>query len=239
MALVLDHADTALERWLCASLENVSVEFVESVSTVEPVPDTARGRSSVAVVLAAVSERQERRDTEVNDIRDRDGRVTARQRSLRFFDVDYRISVPGDPRRGHVVLGWLLQALVDADTIAPDHLPEPLRDLDVPVEISMPADPPPPGGGVGQGIGLLVRLVVPVAPTPTTDVAAPAVELHLDMSPAPVVGRAAVFAEDTTRRFVGERAWTTVRRREAIAPVPPDLADGSTSSTRRRPRKPS
>lgn len=211
---VIDHADSALERWLTATLDVASVDFVASVdpsSTDQPI---------VAVVLSAVAERVERRDNDVADVRDADGRVTARRRSLRFFDLDYRVSVTGDQRAAHAVLGRLLQALVDTDTIDSELLPAPLRELEVPIEVTLQAGRAG-GGSSTDGLGLLVRLVVPVAPTPDEDISAPAVELHLDMSPPPVVG-ALPSGDDTTRRFLGERTWTTVRRREAIAPVRPE-----------------
>ncbi len=78
-------------------------------------------------MLLSVTERSDRRDTDVTDVRDADGRVVARQPSMRFFDVDYGIVATGDPRAGHAVLGRLVQALVDDDVIDPEFVPPSLR----------------------------------------------------------------------------------------------------------------
>jgi hypothetical protein len=225
VGVVIDQADDALERWLCAMLDVDEVDVVAAGD----VADTAPSAQRVQVALVAVAERVERRDTEVADRRDDDGRVTARQRSLRFFDVDYRVSVTGDARAAHRTLGRLLQALVDVDTVAGDHLPESLASLGVPIEIALVT---PQDRGAESGSALTIRLLVPVQPRADTEIAPPAVALHLDVSPPPGSGGPRhPDAEDAASRLLGERAWTTVRRREAIAPVPSGAADATSKGS--------
>ncbi len=216
---VIDHADEALERWLSTVLDIDAVTFVAAHTDGSSTDGSSTSASSVEISLLAVSERRERRDTEVRDVRDDEGRVTARQRSLRYFDVDYRVAVTGDARAAHATLGRLLQALVDVDTIAEEHLPELLRDTNVPIEIGLLPTGVPDGGATGRsGVGLDLRMLLPVRPSADGDIAAPAVALHLDVSPPPdVAGAARSGADrDTARQLLGERSWTTVRRREEI-----------------------
>ena len=224
---VIDQADEALDRWLCAMLDVATVDFVTSDDHGDA--STSARKQRVQVALVAVAERLERRDTDVADRRDDEGRVTARQRSLRFFDVDYRVSVTGEARAAHLTLGRLLQALVDVDTIDAEHLPDTLASLGVPIEIGLvPASSPSERPG-GPATSLTVRVLVPVQPSPDTEVAPPAVELHLDVSPPPGSNdrHPRSRADDVASRLLGEREWTTVRRREAIAPTPPAAADSS------------
>ena len=77
---MLEHADAALESWFAQLGVDVSFERAD---------DSARAkRPTVSLVLHHIRERTEQRDNEVRDLRDDDGRVTGRQRSDRFFEVD-------------------------------------------------------------------------------------------------------------------------------------------------------
>lgn len=216
---MIDQTDEAVERWLAAML---GVQHVEFVTGGEEPAAPAAGDQRIEVTLVGVAERSERRDTDVSDVRDDDGRVTARQRSLRFFDVDYRVSVTGEARAAHAMLGRLLQALVDVDTIEPDYLPDALRALDVPIELTLAPDSASTqrGSSARSGVGLELRVLLPVRPSADDEIAPPATSLHLDVSPPPERDRTGAPRgdDDTTTRFVGERSWTTVRRREAISP---------------------
>lgn len=208
---MIHHADAALEAWFDASLPKVSVTFDE------PDADNRSRSPRLHLQLSGVREQTAKRNTEENDIRDEAGRVVARQRAIRFFDVDYRCSVSGPHPAAHEVLGALLQLVVDHEVVPVEHLPEPLREIGEPVELTLAAPPSP-------SASLVLRLGVPVQPTPEREIAPPAVELHLDMLPAP--GRtapAADAAEDeaaprAASDVLDERRWTTVRRRERITP---------------------
>lgn len=220
---MIDHADTALERWLGATIDPATIDFVDAP---EPDGDPAAGGSSrphardrtrgvsAAVTLLALAEKVERRDREIADVRDDTGRVTARQRSLRWFELDYRIALSGDTREAHRLLGALVQALVDDDVVAPEHLPDELVDLGVPVEISLR-----PGSVAGHGgAGVVVTLVVPARPRADAEIAEPVRELDLEMSPPPgAVARAPLQSTDD-ELLLTDRRWTTVRRRERISP---------------------
>lgn len=235
---MIEHADTALERWLsdtvaAAGCTLAGIDFRDTPDapdafhtsdSVERDASTAGGsrrprqRGLRAVVsLQALAEQLERRDRDVVDIRDRDGRVTARQRSLRWFELDYRIALDGDAREAHRVLGALVQSLVDDEMIAADLLPESLAALSVPIEIELR-----PGAVAGRGgTGLAVRLVVPAQPRPDLEIAEPVRELDLEMSPPPAArgaGSAAAAVIGDDELLLADRRWTTVRRRERIAP---------------------
>jgi len=217
---VIDQMDEAVERWLSAMLDVEHIEFV--TGNEEATSAQSARKQRIEVALLAVAERSERRDIDVSDVRDDDGRVMARQRSLRFFDVDYRVSVTGQARAAHVTLGRLLRALVDVDTIAAEYLPESLGAIDVPIEVGlMPSSSPAQQCHANLGgVGLDLRVLLPVRPSADSEIAPPATALHLDMSPPPDFdGAGSPHADDdATRRFVSERSWTTVRRRESISP---------------------
>ncbi len=69
--------------------------------------------------------------------------------------------------------------------------------------------------------GVVVRLVVPFEPAADAQISAPAIELHLDMAPPPDRARSRAGLLGAGRSdavdVLGERVWTTVRRRELIA----------------------
>jgi hypothetical protein len=234
---VIDHLDTALEHWLTTALDGIAVRFVSAVGA-----DDEHGEA-LAVVLLSVTERSDRRDTDVVDVRDADGRVVARQPSMRFFDVDYGIVATGDPRAGHAVLGRVVQALVDDDVIEPGLVPPPLRALDVPVELCICTDPASRELLLRRSAvpGVVVRLVVPFRPTADDRISAPAIELHLEMSPPPqpVVRPAGTFGAGRIDPVdvLAERVWTTVRRRELIALPTADEVTAPSSEANRTPTR--
>ncbi len=215
---VIHHADEALRSWFDELPVDGSVEV--SFDPPGDEPGKQPKRTTISLVLSAVREQTDKRDTEHRDLRDGDGRVVARQRSIRWFELDYLCTVAGPQPRAHEVLGSVVQLLVDHDAVPAGHLPEPLATVGEPVEVSLVAGT---AAGRGVGAGLTVRIVVPVQPTAEREIAAPAVELRLEMVPAP--GRTAKSTEsdpptDTDQGVdpIADRKWTTVRRRERIAP---------------------
>ncbi len=225
---MIEHADNALEQWLRATAGVTTVEFGDTATSDTASSDTATSgagpsgdagsagsrRSGATapvarITLLTLAEKVDRRDREVADVRDGDGRVTARQRALRWFELDYRIAIGGDPRDAHQLLGALVQALVDDDVIAAEHLPEALGALDVPLEIELRSAPV----SGRDGPGITVRLVVPVRPRADVEIAEPVHQLDLEMSPPPR-RRAGPGTDDEV--LLADRKWTTVRRREMI-----------------------
>jgi hypothetical protein len=210
---VIHHADAALASWFGELDEPVDVTF--ELSNVTP-GDGGRS-TTMSLLLAAVREQASKRNTESRDVRDDDGRVVARQPATRYFELDYVCSVTGPHPDAHRQLGRVLQLMVDHDVVPLEHLPPELADLDEPVEVAVVA----PTASLGTtAASLTIRLVVPVRPTPEREISRPAIELHLDMAPAP--GRTEAATSDTARdgpvEPVPERRWTTVRRRERITP---------------------
>jgi hypothetical protein len=68
---------------------------------------------------------------------------------------------------------------------------------------------------------------VPVQPRPDVEIAEPVTELDLEMTPAPGA-RAVVLSDEEL--LLADRRWTTVRRREMIAP--PDATSASAAGAR-------
>ena len=206
---MLEHADAALEAWF--SQLPVDVTF-------ERPGDTTPKRPTVSLVLHNIRERTEQRDNEIRDLRDEEGRVVGRQRSDRFFEVDYLCTVGGAHRAAHQALGAIIQLLVDAEEIPPEHVPSELAGLGYPIDVHMVASPTP----AATSGGVIIQLIVPVRPAAEREIGPPAEHLHLEMRPPPGATAPAADAADATSGDDGsteplERKWTTVRRRELIA----------------------
>lgn len=200
-------ADAALVSWLSTLACSVDV-VVGSASDADTGPSSRRAsRSTVNLELVAVREQTSRRDHEVHDVRDASGRVVERQRSTRWFELDYRCSAAGASLDAHRVLGAVVQLLVDHDAVPAEHVP---AELAAPLAVHFVPDE-----GTGVAAGIVLRVVVPVRPTPERTVAPPTVVLHLDVAqepaPEPEGDPTPSDAPAST-----ERAWTTIRRRELI-----------------------
>ena len=216
---MIEHADAALESWLTALRPPVDVSF----ERLEPGSGGKQKLPQVSLLLHGVREQNDKRDNQVRDVRDGEGRVIERQRSTRFFELDYLCTVSGDHRDAHRALGALIQMLVDHDVVPASHVPGELADLGYPIDVHLVATT---GFDVARasatttGAALVIRLVLPVRPTAEREIAPPAVELHLDMTPPPARRGATVIDVSSTPTAGDQdpdRKWTTVRRRELIA----------------------
>jgi hypothetical protein len=215
---MLEHADAALESWFA----HLPVDVI-----FEPLDDGRSKRPTVSLLLHNIRERTEQRDNEVLDVRDADGRVIGRQRSDRFFELDYLCRVGGDHRAAHAALGSIIQTLVDVEQIPDEHVPAELAELGHPLDVHLVSSSSP---GVAAG-GIVIQLVVPVRPAAEREIGPPAEHLHLEMKPPPgataaAAPSAAAVEDPESGSEPLERKWTTVRRREMIA-VP--LADEDTA----------
>ena len=214
---MIEHADAALESWFATLEPPVEVAFVRAVG--ESGDAVGAKQATLALTLHAVREQHDKRDNHIDDVRDFDGRVVARQKATRFFELDYVCSVSGEARAAHRTLGALVQLLVDHDVVPIDHVPAALAALGHPVDIELVPAPLP-------AAAVTVRLVVPVRPSADRQVGPPAVELHLDMRPPPGAERPTTASPPSDGSGdgvdavppIGERKWTTVRRREMIRP---------------------
>jgi hypothetical protein len=209
---MIEHADAALAAWLATLDPRVEVSF-------EPPGDTPAEHPVVALLIRSIAERTRQRDNEVRDVRDGGGLVVARQRSTRFFDVDYVCSVAGEPRRAHRALGSIIQLLVDHERIPTAFVPVELAELGYPIDVHLAA------GGPAVGAAIVIQVVVPVRPTADRTIAPPAEELQLDVLPPPRPRQTAVATPlpgrvaapvDAVAELAAKR-WTRVRRRELIA----------------------
>jgi Pvc16 N-terminal domain len=224
---MIEHADAALESWLATLQPNVDVTF----ERLDPEGSTSKSKHPlVSLLLHGVREQTDKRDNEVRDVRDRDGRVVERQRSTRFFELDYLCTVSGAHRDAHRAIGALIQLLVDHDVIPLSHVPTELADLGYPLDVHLVATTGfdvARASATSNAAALVIRLVLPVRPTSDREIAPPAVKLHLDMTPPPKRRGAAVIDVSSTTNASPDtrdpdRKWTTVRRRELIAsPVNP------------------
>lgn len=214
---MIEHADAALAAWLATLDPRVDVAFEAA--------DGAGKHPVATLLIRSIRERTKQRDNEVRDVRDTEGRVLERQRSTRFFDVDYVCSVAGEPVRAHRALGSIIQLLVDHERIPAEFVPAALAELGHPIDVHLTA------GGPAVGAAVVIQVVVPVRPTADRAIAPPAEELQLDLMPPPRPRQTAVATPlsghvadplDAVAELAAKR-WTRVRRRELI--VEPDRLD--------------
>jgi hypothetical protein len=232
---MIEHADAALAAWFATLDPPVDVSFERADAGAGPGASLAPGESTgkrggsssrptVYLSLSNVREQHDKRDNQIDDIRS-EGRVIGRQRATRFFELDYSCTVGGPAGDAHRALGAVLQLLVDHDVVPAAHVPEPLGELGYPIDIHLVASPLP-------AAALMVRLTLPVQPTPSTNVGPPTRSLHLDMAPPPHgAGGMLEPASDPDLPPVGERRWTTVRRRELIGSQPSVIERHDTTGT--------
>lgn len=214
---VIEHADAALADWL-HTLEPVGDVVFETAEAVDGGGKATAKQVVVTLSIRSIRERSDVRDVEVEDVRDDDRRVIERQRSTRWFDVDYQCTPVGDPIAAHRVLGAIIQLLVDHEHVPSKFVPAPVGG---PLEVSLVTPARGATGSAGRHAGVVIRVLVPVRPSADTAIAPPAEELALDMMPPPVP-RQAVVATPVVGAGVGpafdpdDRKWTRVRRREMI-----------------------
>lgn len=207
---MIEHADAALDAWLATLDPAVDVTF-------DRVTDAQSGsakRPLLSLVLTSVREQNDKRDNQVSDVRGDGGRVVARRRATRFFELDYQCAVAGPAREAHRALGDLVQLLVDHDVVPAEHVPAELGELGHPIDVQLVAS-------AAGTAAITLRVVLPVEPTPEREIAPPATSLHLDMTPPPEPRRAGSTggrpaAVDAGAVPMEDRKWTTVRRRELI-----------------------
>jgi hypothetical protein len=209
---MIEHADAALAAWLATLDPAIDVSF-------EPPGERPAKRPVATLLIRSIRERTKQRDNEVRDVRDGGGRVVERQRSTRFFDIDYVCSVAApEPLAAHRALGAIIQLLVDNEQVPVDFVPSELAELGHPIDVHLTP------GGPSVGAGVVIQVVVPVRPTADRFIAPPAEELHLDMAPPPRPRQTAVATPlagrvtapvDAVAELAAKR-WTRVRRRELI-----------------------
>jgi hypothetical protein len=239
MGTMIEHADAALAAWFATLDPPVDVSFDRPLAgeVTDAAPTGASGaasggkrsgaRPTLQLSLANVREQRDKRDNQVDEIRDA-GRVVGLQKATRFFELDYLCSVAGEVRHAHRALGELLQLFVDHDVVPASFVPEELQALGHPIEIHLVASAMP-------GAALTLRLVLPVRPTVSSDVGPPTRSLHLDMAEPPDRSPGlATVAPVPDLPPIGERRWTTVRRRELIGSQHSVSERHDTTGTRER-----
>jgi hypothetical protein len=209
---MIEHADAALAAWLATLEPRVDVAF-------EATGEKPAKRPIATLSIRSIRERTRQRDNEVRDVRNGEGRIVERQRSTRFFDVDYVCSVAAtEPIGAHRALGSIIQLLVDHEQIPTEFVPRELTELGHPIDVHL-------AGGAAVGAAVVIQVVVPVRPTADRTIAPPAEELQLDMRPPPRPRQTAVATPlaaasgaapvDAVAELAAKR-WTRVRRRELI-----------------------
>lgn len=209
---MIEHVDAALEAWLGTLQPPVEVTFDAGPDA--PTRSNAK-KVTLTLLIRTIRERTEARDTAVRDVRDADGRVLERQRSTRYFEVDYLCTPRGESIAAHRVLGALLQLLVDHDQVPAQFVP---GSVGAPLEVHLVTR-----AGAGQAgatpVGIVLQVVMPVRPSATTAIAPPAEQLDLEMVPPPEPRQAAIATPRTGSGPAfdpADRRWTRVRRREMI-----------------------
>jgi hypothetical protein len=217
---VIDEFDSALESWLKSALKPTQVEIAFRA----PAEQQNQRRPLVSVALYDIVEDESARNNHIEDIRDDNGRVIARQAAPRRFVLSYQVSIVApDVAMEHQLLGRILKGGVDNDSLPADELPEDVRALGLSVPLQV-AKPRPASaltnntlrvGDEGWRTTLDLTLVVPVIPAPVTEIAPPAEILDLGVSRERGNGAPPASVPDESRGAALEnRKWTSVRRRE-------------------------
>jgi hypothetical protein len=218
---VIDEIDRALEAWLKSALKPTQVDITFRVPAEQP----NQRRPLVTAALYDIVEEESTRSNYVEDIRDDNGRVVARQGAPRRFVLSYQLSVVvADAAVEHQLLGRILKGGVDSDSLPSDELPEDLRaaGLSVPLQVAKPRSAGatiPESMRVGEAgwrTTIDLTLVVPVLPDPITEIAPPAEILDLGVSREGGNAKppAAAPSDEARNAPLENRKWTSVRRRE-------------------------
>ncbi|WP_329215710.1 DUF4255 domain-containing protein [Streptomyces sp. NBC_01485] len=176
-----------------------------------------------------------------SEVRDADGRLVGRQPAVRHYRISYTVTVwvgpagAGQAGAGqeaseeasqraieeHDLLGLLIEACTNTDTIADDHLTGALAEAGLPSFVRCGGDEPGrsaqgpwPGLGIAPRAHLVLELVIPVVPPMVTDLAPPArgIVLSAGRLPAPgPTGEAAAQAGSAPSGPAPARAAGTVR----------------------------
>lgn len=145
-----------------------------------------------------------------SEVRDADGRLVGRQPAVRHYRISYTVTAWAGPagadqvaseeasRRAieeHDLLGLLVDACTDTDTLADDHLTGALAETGLPSFVRCGEDEQGrstqslwPGLGIAPRAHLLLDLVAPVVPPMVTDLAPPARGIVLGAARLPTPG---------------------------------------------------
>jgi uncharacterized protein DUF4255 len=137
----------------------------------------------IDVFLYDLREDVSRRDANTNVRRDHTGRITGRQRGLRWYRLSYLITAwTNRPDDEHRLLGQLLETLLCYDRIPEVHLAGRLRDQTVSLTVSLPPGPDRSVSDLWSALGgemkpsLDIVLSAPVLPAQTYPVGPPVLE---------------------------------------------------------------
>jgi hypothetical protein len=186
------------------------------VRTGRPEAGWSGGKSAfLSVSLVKVAEARDRRRADWADVRDADGGVLGRVAPTRWFRCTYLVGAfAPDPVDEHDMLGRVLAASVELESLPAGHLQGGLADEAEPIVLSVAARGIDAvdwweAAGLAPRAVLEVVLVAPVRPALDTEVAPPAQSLTLDARRIPGAEQAAAAAA-----VAGERRWTAFRIRE-------------------------
>jgi len=226
---MIDLVDDALEAWLTDALDGVSIGF-------EPPASAKAGKAKLALcfLLRAMREKDKARGGYVEDVRDAQDLVTARQRPVRWYTLNYVVVGVGDARQQHQALAALLQVLVDHDAVPDRFTPEVLTNRALRIEVETGDSTTNDEPDLTKTHATLRLLVTtPIVPTPNTEVGPPVTELDIEMekhpadSPAAPTTGAAAVPDHISRR------WTAVRTREFQGAIPAKAAAPAKSTKKK------
>jgi len=168
-----------------------------------------------------------------SEVRDGDGRLVGRQPGARYYRVCYAVTAWVEPASAepessqraleeHGLLGLLIDACGNADTIAEEQLTGALAEAGLPSFVRCAGDEPGrstqglwPGFGIAPRAHLVLELVAPVVPPMVTDLGPSPREIVLGAHRLPAPGRPGAAAAPTGTPPTGTTGTTgTVRRWE-------------------------
>lgn len=207
---MLADADRSLAAFLGEALGKVTIAFDSPTAEWA----AAAKRPALSLFLHLAAEDPARRAADLLDVRDADGRVTARQAPVRHYQLHYLASAwAADPEHEHRLLGEVLAACAGHDALPAGCLAGVLADEPEPVVLAAGAPAPVAAHEVWSSLGMPLRasvslcLIAPLRPALDVDVAAPAEHFTMGLE---AIEAAPVAAGPP----IGARSWTTIRVRE-------------------------
>lgn len=206
---MLRDADLSLANWFEAMLPSgTGVRFDTPRADWQQQGRGSPGAGFLSVFLCEVT--RDGRDLPPSgwsELRNGDGRLVGRQAAPRYYRLAYLVTawaaaVGGDHDTSrqaieeHELLGLLVDACTNTDTLEEDHLTGTLAEAGLPSFVRCAGQDAGPSAaqGLWSGFGiaprahLVLELVAPVVPAPVTDLAPPAREIVLDADQLPGPG---------------------------------------------------
>lgn len=195
-----------VDEALCRALARVLPKgTVVRLDPPKPTWNTEKPSPSVDLFLFAVAGDERNAESGFEDIRDSNGRVTARTEPPRRYRLLYLVTARAPKiAEEHELLDRALQALVAGESLPASCLPDTLAELGLPVLVELDGAGP---GALWANLGMPARAAfvlsvsAPHRPTPDTEIAPPADKIALRTDP---VKRPALGVSGRDAQLAGE-----------------------------------